>query len=499
MQNAEERAVYRRNIRQNEGAPDSFCPRPWAGVCIQATGAYKPCCLTKDVMRRKDGSPLHIGESDPESAMNSPSMKSIRKDMLAGRWPEECVKCENFFKSGLRPTNVFSRYKFAKDVNPENYPGYQRAKQFTESDGSVSLKQFPLFFLDVSFDNLCNLKCVTCHSGLSSSWLKEDKILFGNSRYDQRTRDAAVKSAVKSASKKPGGQSGGELSKRELFQNLILEKITKHIPDLRRVYVSGGEPLLTKAYYKFLDSCLQAGSASQISIEFNSNITRLPERVFDRMRRFKKIQINMSIDGAGAVNDFCRYPSRWDLIEKNISRFDNETQGNFMFQIHSTFHILNIWFLPEFIEYVMRKNYRRISNAFVPLFYHNPVLRPGFLNTNILPAKAKEKIKKRFETEKKKLFERDWRAECGESRLTNWEAKIKRACDIMDSQIKFMNLNMYDEKELAKHRSGFLYFMDNLDRLRGTDWRKIFPETAEAAEGWRDLKRPDRMERGLFY
>ena len=481
---------YQKNIMQNKGAPDSWCPRPWAGRSIQAPGTYKVCCLVKDVMRDKNERPLHINETNWENAMNSDIIKSVRKDMLAGKWHTQCGRCQKNFNSKLKSLNIFSRYKFAKDVEPKDYPGYIKAKNLTKSDGSILLKDFPVFFLDISFDNLCNLRCVTCNSGLSTSWLKDDMAIFGKNYFDQSTKEAVNESFLKDEPI----QNGLTNQTASQFHSLLFSQVKKHIHQFRRVYISGGEPLLTKSYYKFLKICIEHDVAKKMTIEFNSNLTYIPEQVWNLWKHFKKIQINFSVDGIGTVNDFIRYPSKWNAIEKNMSRF-TEANGNFFCQIHATLNVLNIWHLPELIEYIIKKNYPHIGNSILPIIHYNPVNKPIFLNTNILEESFKQKIKVHFEKYKKKISDYNWRSKYGESQISSWKEKIKSAHKIMDSNINFMCLNLYSKTELEKWRSHFIHFMDKLDNLRGLCWQKTFPELYESTKKWRNLKQPEKWER----
>ena len=481
---------YHKNIKQNEGAPDSWCPLPWAGQHIQASGAYKVCCRTKNTIRDKKGMPLHVGETDWENIINNDVMKSVRKDMLAGRWASECGRCQKNFNSNMKSANILSRYKLAKDVEPKGYPGYIKAKNLTKSDGSISLKDFPLFFLDISFDNLCNLKCVTCSSALSTSWLKDDMAIFGKSYFDQSTKELVNESLIKNN----GTQKNTSKHTVFPFHSLILSQIKKHIYQLRRVYISGGEPLLTKSFYKFLKICIENNAAKKITIEFNSNITHIPKPIWDMWKHFKKVQINFSIDGTGAVNDFIRYPSKWNIIENNISRFQ-KADGNFFCHIYTVVNILNIQHLPKLIEYVMSKNHSHVGSSIYPVIAYNSAVRPPFLNTNILEESFKEKIKTHFEKYKKKISNCDWQLKYGDSQITSWEEKIKSAYQIMDNSINFMQLNSFNKEELKKWKSHFIYFMDKLDRLRGLCWQKTFPELYESTEKWRNLKQPEKWER----
>ena len=76
---------------------------------------------------------------------------------------------------------------------------------------------------------------------------------------------------------------------------------------------------------------------------------------------------------------------------------------------------------------------------------------------------------------------------CGVSRVSSWEEKINRACEMLDNYIRFMHQISYHPEELIKWRSFFIHSMDKLDVLRRTNWPEIFPELYESTLKWRRL------------
>ena len=230
-----------------------------------------------------------------------------------------------------------------------------------------------------------------------------------------------------------------------------------------------------KEYYSFLQQCIDREIASKLIVDCNSNITRIPERAWKMWKHFKLIQIGISLDGFGTVNDFIRYPSQWNKIEENLKKLDRQ-DGNFKLHIEMTVSVLNIWHLPEFVEYIMRHNYKRI-NQNIAIIHHRPVYNPGHLNVNILGDDYKEKIVNRFDNYKKKISDFDWHSIHGNSNGVSWEAKIERACQILDGYIEYMSSIQCSQKDLLKKRGYFIYFMDKLDKMRNTSWSRVFAGT----------------------
>ena len=166
---------YKKNMTQNKLAPDSWCPLPWTHISIKNNGSYRVCChsntsLGQGILKNKNQKYLHISKAKWEEVMNSDSMKTIRKNMLKGKWSKECIRCKREFEIGMHSRNLYERKNLAVSIEPENYPNYMKTKQLTQKDGSISFKDFPISYLDIRFGNLCNLKCIMCGPTDSSKW-----------------------------------------------------------------------------------------------------------------------------------------------------------------------------------------------------------------------------------------------------------------------------------------------------------------------------------------
>ena len=479
---------YDTNMAMNKDAPASWCVLPWSRISIKPNGVYRLCCNSDpniktgdSVLKDKQGTPLHVNKANWESIVNSDLIKSVRKTILEGKWPKECVNCQMRYESGMPALNVSSGSALAAAVESTNYPGYTKAKALTQPDGGISLNHFPFSDLDLRFGNLCNLKCVMCGPRASNQWYDDYRSIWGIDYFlDQKetihlTPDTNEKW-------KP---------KKDVFNwsddPHLWSQIENHIDNFRKIYITGGEPLLIKAHYKFLNKCIETGVADKIAIQYNSNITYIPEKAWELWRHFKRIGMGISIDGYGAVNDLIRFPSEWNQIEKNLMRFDS-VEGNFHLHIAMTVSVLNILHLPDFIEYLMSKNYKQIGiQEKYCIMFHHPVHFPKHLDINILEEDFKKEIKTCFDNFKKKISNFKWQSTYGKSHLHSWEEKIKGAFKILDSCLEYMKKVHHTKENLIKERKRFIYYMDRLDELRKTNWPAILPELYRSTLDWRKL------------
>lgn len=484
-----EQIRIQRNMQENKGAPAAFCPLPWSHINIKSNGSYRLCdrgnsSKNQGALKDKEGKPLHIGEADWDAVINSDLMKTVRKNMLEGKWSSECVRCKKEFLSGRKSRNFSVRDELAEIVeNPENYPGYLKARELTKADGTIDLTDFPISFLGVQFGNLCNLKCVMCSPISSSAWYKEHSAIW-EPYFENGEQYVASMKNLKSFNEK------STIEKKNIFNwsdnPYLWQQIEKHIHQFRKVYITGGEPLLMDSYYQFLKWCVEKGVAKNLTIECVSNATYIPRRVWSLWKQFKRLYLGISLDGFGEINNFIRYPSKWDRIEQNISLLDRMKEQNFIPSVVTTVSVLNIWHIPEFVEYLMEKNYSQIGKSDIILSAHL-VYKPHYLNINVLEESFKEKIRRRFEKCKKEISNYNWQSACGNSLLFSWEEKITKVCKILDYYKGFMNQISYSREELMEWRKQFIHYMDKLDTLRGLCWKETFPELYESTLKWRKL------------
>ena len=473
---------YEKNISMNKEAPDSWCPLPWSHINIRSSGIYRVCChsntsKTQGTLKDKNQKALHVLSSGLETAMNSETMKSIRKNMLQGKWSKECIRCKREFETGMNSRNLYERKVLADVVEPENYPGYIKTKQLTKKDGSISLKDFPVSYMDARFGNLCNLKCIMCGPADSNKWYEDYQQLTGKDYfYDIETK-------VQLSKKNKTWKIEKNIYNWSDQADFWLE-IEKYMGSLRKLYIVGGEPFLIKNHFDFLEKCIQESVAQKMELEYNSNVTSIPQRAWSLWKHFKLVKISASLDGWGKVNDLIRYPSQWSQLKKNLDRF-NTAEGSFSISFAPSISVLNVWHLPEFIQKLMEWNFKRCDHFYSPLFTPHPVHKPQHLNINILEDSFKEQVIKNFDLYIQKISEFDWEANYGESYGYSWNTKISKVNRVLNNYKNYLYKVQLSKEELKQERNHFIYTMDKLDKIRNTNWKDTLPELYKNTLSWR--------------
>ena len=423
-----------------------FCPLPWIHQAIRNNGDIRVCCQAnqgpdKGILRKDNGSIYNAAHDDLAESRNAQKMKDIRLCMLNNKWHPDCVRCEREEKSGIR-----SRFTYEEELWSDYFTA-EDAKRLTNSDGSINLKEIPAVYYDLRFGNICNLKCRSCGPTDSSAWYADQVKLWGDTYTDTPGEMKIIK------------VNGKYQLENEIYDwykhQEFWDQFDKQIPNIMHVYMVGGEPLLINEQFDFLKRCINSGYSERIVVEYNSNIVNIPNQAWELWKHFKTIKMGVSIDGIGRVNDYIRYPSRWEVIEKNLRRLD-EAEGNFNLWIAMTVQALNILNLPEIFEWKINQNFKRVNTAeWQPLLTLHPLHSPHFLNVKVLPLYTKEKIRNYF-------------ASC---KFSKHQEEAKK---LLDQYTKFMF-----QEDYSHLLDKFWLYNNKLDNIRNQKLKESIPELYE--------------------
>ena len=241
-------------------------------------------------------------------------------------------------------------------------------------------------YLDLRLGNLCNIKCRMCNPWNSSQIDKENEILFNE---DEEYKEVWLDEF--------GYPADGLNEKQKWFEaDLLWNDIIKFIPNLQKVYFTGGEPTLIKNNYRFLQECLDQGRKDIVPF-FNTNCTNQNKTFYNIITQFDKVDINASLDGVEKMNDYIRFPAKWKAVSKNFesfAAFENVHLGvSPCFQIYNIFNIVDIM---KYVEKIKEKYNRDIHIDWLPNTH------PIILRVDILPLeirlKAYNEIKEYYES-----------------------------------------------------------------------------------------------------
>ncbi|MEM9303144.1 MAG: twitch domain-containing radical SAM protein [Pseudomonadota bacterium] len=346
----------------------SICPFPWIHQMIDTSGDIRLCCHAE---RSEE-----LGDCvDAAASWNGPALREIRRQMANGEAVPACGRCYAKEIDGVE-----SARQQALRVWGE-HPAFQAAFQHSlEHDFQVENRPI---YMDIRFGNRCNLVCKMCWGASSSQIVKDHKRLQAADPERFRRFFGPLLDVTYDWYEAPEAWA-------------FLEDC---IPFLEELYLTGGEPTLIEQNLAFLKRCVATGHADHIRLRFNTNLTTINDEFLDVVSRFKWVHFGCSIDGAGPVYEYIRYPARWDRVRGNYLRLLNAASDHpFSIGVAVTVQLLNVLHLPVMLDDFAKIHdaYRHLGNRIAPMAL-SLLSRPPRYAVRNAPEPVKREAQQRLE------------------------------------------------------------------------------------------------------
>ena len=235
--------------------------------------------------------------------------------MLAGKKVKACSHC--YYQKSIGQTSYRESCNKEWLNSPSGQEIVRRVEYSQKNDGRVDLP--PLYF-DFRWDNLCNLKCRMCNLENSSKIWQEQKELL-----KEKTKIASLVD-TSYYNRKHNKQIKFFHGWRETPK--LWDTVLSWLPGIKRLYLTGGEPTLVRRNWELLDYLKAKDLSKNIQLDFNLNCTHVPDKLLNIFKDFDSVNLRLSIDGYGKVQEYIRSPSKWRVIEKNVRKLlKNRTKG----------------------------------------------------------------------------------------------------------------------------------------------------------------------------
>ena len=360
---------------------------------------------------------------------NTPEKLFQREIMLRGEWPGQgCEYCRDVELAG----GTSDRMAYLKHAyTPPELHDDPTATNITPR------------LVEVFINNICNLKCVYCSSGLSSSIAKENT-QFGEFRDPRPGRNDLVI------------WKGEVIETRNDYVDAFFEWLENNHQHLYRLHLLGGEPFLQTEINRFIEFFethtspdLEFNIVSNFMIKernMQNSVGRIAECV--KAGRLKGLHITGSIDAWGPGAEYVRYGLDRATFENNMLYLLNNPQVNWV-GIYQVLTCMTILEAPALYQKV--KEWREIR----------PDLKYSF----------------QFNTDWSKYFThpKHWPASIWQESFETLLAEMANQNDgvLEEMQGSWQSLQAArpdpDAQELCH------IYLDEIDRRRGTSWRELFP------------------------
>lgn len=232
------------------------------------------------------------------------------------------------FNGDLNTVLLSKEYDILRNSNVENLPQCSKCMH-EEQLGKESLREkfnkqystneIKLKHLEIGFDNICDLACDGCWEEWSHTWALKKNI--------------PIKEAIKHTS-----------------------DITNISNDLEKIVFLGGEPLMTNRHKKFLQ---QLPTLETVLVEYQTNgMHQIDNETHELLSKCKHVNIIVSIDGYGKLNEVVRSNSLWETV----SNFAIEINKKYNTVIHTTIHKNNWHGLVELKDWILENQFKWSTN-----------------------------------------------------------------------------------------------------------------------------------------
>lgn len=431
----------------------ALCLAKWKQVSLHLPTGLNNSCYHPP-LHKIDASNL---ESNPGALHNTEYKKMQRVIMLKDQRPEECSYCWTQEDLG----NLSDRHYRSGEP--------WAAKDFEQIRNSTGLESDVIpSYVEVNFNNACNLKCSYCSPQFSSSWA------------DEVHRDGAYPTATPHNAPEHFTGTRRIIPARE--HNPYVEAFWSWWPDLypelEHFRMTGGEPLMDKNTYKVFDYVLANPSpklhlnvTSNFSVEpelFRKYINYVKELCTDEPKKIEHFMQYVSLDCTHARAEYGRHGLDFHRLWDNVNSFLTEVPTRSSLTFIVTMNTLNVTDIDNLI--LLIQGLRRLySKTYQRIWFDTPILRqPEWQNIQLLPASYVDKLEvvwahmlKNLESE----FENPLHG------FKDYEVqRMQRVIDYMQEGCKL------DPEYVKIQRANFYRFFNEHDKRRGTDFVKTFPE-----------------------
>lgn len=413
----------------------TFCTLPWIHLSSTPDGRAKICCIAKSNLRDASGKEFSFEKNSIKEIWNSPELISVRAKMLAGEKVSECRQCYSEEELGGHSMRLGFNEKW---LNQEKEALLKRVKESERNNHQ--LESMPWYY-DLRQGNLCNLKCRSCSPENSISIEKEYIKIAETDVWFKRNIGAPALT-----------QSYRDWFENESFNSQLLAEI----PNIKKLYFTGGEPTLIEKNYELLKKCVDSGYAGKIELMFNTNLTNMNSRFLDLIQQFKHVMLNLSVEGYGIEQEYLRGNSKWSMISANLEKLASLKARNIHLLLTPVIQACNVLTITKLFTYIEGLNEKFGWNA----FHFMPIIlnEPRHLDMVILPMKTRQlaaaNLEQYLEVSKIKGYDRFF-----ETRIRQVIARLNEPSEA-------------SEEVLSK----FLNFTATLDKQRGQSFAQAFPD-----------------------
>lgn len=300
-----------------------FCPLPWIHQFVQPTGV-KICCSSTQELKL---TPAEFNESL--------YLQQVKQTIVLGQVPKECKGC----------------------VANEQM-GFGSTRQAALKDWHYTIDTVPsqIEYLDLRYNNLCNFSCRTCEPAFSTSIDKEVTLNPVLTKY--------FKPVV------------------PIYKDIVTS-IGKFLPTLKRLNLTGGEPLLIKEHMDVLSALIHSGK-TDVELLITTNASVVNPKLLNLISQFDNVHWTVSIDAIGNLAEYIRNGTVWHTVERNLNSILALKQSVFINTTVSAYSVFGLTALANWFKSTKLHYPNQPFEIIFSIVQYPKHLQPGAIPTALL-------------------------------------------------------------------------------------------------------------------
>ena len=425
----------------------ALCLAKWKQVSLHLPTGLNNSCYHPPL----HAIPTEPLQSRPGALHNTEHKKAQRVMMLRGEKPAECQYCWNMEDLGKMSDRHY------RSGEPWAAVDLERIQNSTGEEDDIVPS-----YVEVNFNNACNLKCSYCSPQFSSSWADEVGRLGG---YPTSTVHNSPEHFTGSRRIIPAREANP-------YVDAFWEWWPTLYPQLRHFRMTGGEPLMDRNTYRVFDYVL-ALPKPDLHLNVTSNFSVEPP-LFEKYLGYVKQLCNtniehfmqfVSIDSGNAPQaEYIRHGLDFDHMYLRCHRFLHEIPGRNSLTFIVTMNNLGVTGFQSMLENILefRKLY---STTYQRVWFDTPVLRqPAWQSLQLLPEGYAFKLEQA----------RDYMLANMTTEANPFHGFKDFEIQRLERDIAWMREGQRQDNTVAK--ADFYRFFAEHDQRRGTNFSNTFPE-----------------------
>lgn len=418
-----------------------FCNTPWYEAQIYWDGSLGICC--QESRKLSNDPKYNIRNMSLSEWFNRDPVVEFRKEVLSSTPTDVCSRCYHEESVSATSRRVRSNQKsviFTKTAFQNSFEQSPGRHHFAEN----GITDTAPIDIHVDLGNYCNLACKMCWSGASSR-IATQYVRWGHEDHRQYL--------------------GTDWTKDQSAWNRLLNEILA-IPKFKNIHFMGGETLLTNRFEQFVDFMI-AHKRFDLCISFVTNGTTFNEVLINKLKKFTRVGIEVSIESTTEHNSYVRQGTDTQVVLDNIKRYQQYCDNSSVsVTLRPAVSALTIGYYHSLLEYCLDQKFL-IKSLLVTM--------PAYLDINVLPASIKNQYKVKYQLILDKISMIDSNVDISkdynESDQNNYLYSIKLQAQQM--------LTILDQPSTEQLLPELVLMCRQWDNEFGYDAIELYPELAE--------------------